>query len=465
MIIPEPLQEKLEKLCCDTHFMDHHIRSFSDKPRLQDLDLELRHNIFDLLHITGEDAANGDLRIIDHHHNIILVHYLILHPKTYHVRGIVFDISNPHKPYIVATSYPYMPEFSSEEFKEDLTLNISKDLKPSFTFARDFDSLPDIPGERISVNGNSLIELCSENIQLDSCDIKLVEEGTALRIFYAQDRWYVSTHKKLNGRNSKWCGPSFGEIFDILWGDCDFDDFFLRDRCYTLSLAIPDNRLVCRIDKPTLNLTTEFKRCEDGRMNIIEECALLKRHPCVTENSHSGEHLKELFELDKDDSWQKYSGLSIIFEAEGITHGIKIVSKTYQLLRALRGNEPNFVLRYLQLKYDGEDDLSQMFVELFPEKKDIFDKIESDLKRLPQHLLSLYKNRYHYSKEFSTPGEENHIITAAFSNKARHSPYKTICHKIDNSTARQLNALIRHMNKPERYYHDLVETLNSKTRN
>jgi len=40
-------------------------------------------------------------------------------------------------------------------------------------------------------------------------------EGTLLRVFYYQSKWFISTHKKIDAYNSKWgCDKTFGELFE-----------------------------------------------------------------------------------------------------------------------------------------------------------------------------------------------------------------------------------------------------------
>ena len=48
----------------------------------------------------------------------------------------------------------------------------------------------------------------------DKCSFYKAEEGTLLRVWFYEDKWHISSHKKLNAFNSRW-GSSYshGEMF------------------------------------------------------------------------------------------------------------------------------------------------------------------------------------------------------------------------------------------------------------
>jgi len=397
--------------------MDLHIRRFSNKPKLVDLDLNLRMKIYELLEITGEDANRGDLRIFDEdkEESLILIHYLNLHPAVYHVRGIVFDISDNDHPFIVASSFAY-----------------TEDIIPS-SLRKDFQITEDMY-------------------------ITKTTEGTAMRIFQSKSgKWHIATHKKLRGANSKWSGPTFGEIFDSVWGtqeDHPFSNYLDPELCHIFLLASPENRLVCRIPSPSMTLVGQFRRCENGRMKLSSDLTLLSPHENVEFQIQSVYDTEEELILAAENlNWEEYTGFLIVREDGGVMTCFKLVPQGYARRRAIRGNEPNLTLRYLQLRCEDGDIKTTDMIDLFPEHKNLFDDIEKDLRKLPIHLRTLYFRRYRESGYIRMPGEEYHIVGYVYDNfNSKYNVLENIKQKISNSDARQLNAMIKHMNKPERYY-------------
>ena len=393
--------------------MDLHIRRFSNKPKVRDLDVELRMKIYELLGITGEEDNYGDLRIFDEdkEESLILVHYLNLHPSVYHVRGIVFDISN-ETPFIVATSFAY-----------------TEDIVPS-SLEQNFELTPDMY-------------------------IAKATEGTAMRIFQSSSgKWHTATHKKLQGANSRWSGPTFGEIFESVWGTQEnfpFSDFLDSSMCHIFLLAAPSNRLVCQISSASLTLVGQFERREDGRMNLLPTLNMLNRHEHVElQETLKFDTVEKLVTEAINVNWREYTGILVASETPQMKC-FKLVPQGYAWRRAIRGNEPNFCLRYLQLRCEDEEITSSHMVELFPEQKDLFDGIEKDLEKLPGHLKRLYFQRYQESGYIRMPGEEYRIVDYVYNN-FNDGVLENIKHQLQKSTPRQLNAMIKHMNKPERYY-------------
>jgi hypothetical protein len=91
--------------------------------------------------------------------------------KIKNVRGYIYDSENN----LVCSSFSYTPEY---------VVGVDKDkYEPLLT-------------------------------DLSKCFIYKSEEGTLLRLFFNQNRWVLSTHKRINAFDSKWSSSkSFGELF------------------------------------------------------------------------------------------------------------------------------------------------------------------------------------------------------------------------------------------------------------
>ncbi len=249
----------------------------------------VKDQIYQHVGLTDKLCNEGNIRIIDHNDddNLILIHYLKYSEKVSHVRGVIFDITNTDKVEIVCHS-----------------------------FASNEDTDIDDPDLSDKINFNYIV--CSLGI-----------EGTIIRLFKGRitGKWYISTHKKIDGHDSRWGGPKFGDIFYSIWNKLnstssestssasessestssestssasessestsessesrkedndtdkyplDFDSYFDPNKCYIFMINHPDNRLVCYIDEPKLYLLghgeyRQFKPVNTVDINLKEE--------------------------------------------------------------------------------------------------------------------------------------------------------------------------------------------------
>nr|QBK85414.1 MAG: RNA ligase with polynucleotide kinase domain [Marseillevirus LCMAC101] len=274
----------------------------------------------------------------------------------------------------------------------------------------------------------------------------------------------------MDGRRSRWSGPMFGDIFDSFWEDPKtLGDGLDGKACYIFLISHPDNRLVCKISTSKIMvLGYSTGNClyslinPDVNMDPIE---YLKEQACLSSNIEKREcfHVKTLDELKektKQLSWEDCTGLLLTYwdDKTPRLRCYKIVPDEYTERRDLRGSEPNFRLRYLQLRDEAQDD---DFRNLFPEKKEFFDQIEKDLTiDLPRYLKQLYYERYSRKQFTRLPPEEHYILEKT---KGGYVSGKSILDNLrltlNGCNPRQLNALIKYM-----YASRKVDAKNEKLR-
>ena len=148
---------------------------FLNKPTLSDLfDADKVKAICKLIWISDADSETN-IRVFDQvdEDNLILLHYLDPEPSVYHVRGLVVDHSTLE---VVGQSFPFTEELSPEE----LSPKICKQD-------------PNCDDEQ-PIRGD-----------INDYYITHAYEGTILRLFQGRTtkKWYLSTHKKINGRKSR----------------------------------------------------------------------------------------------------------------------------------------------------------------------------------------------------------------------------------------------------------------------
>ena len=129
---------------------------------------------------------------------------------------------------------------------------------------------------------------------MNDCAFYDAHEGTLIRMFYFQDRWFISTHRKLNAFRSKWASrESFGTAFKralehevdkneelrsvIQDGDEGLLERFQNtlDKTKQYMFLIrnsAENRIVCSgVDEPVIYHVGTFV---DGVLVTTEDCKL-----------------------------------------------------------------------------------------------------------------------------------------------------------------------------------------------
>lgn len=295
-----------------------------------------------------DTSADGRLR---------LYHYLDpLVKETSHVRGIVVDSNNN----IVCSAIPFIPEVREAEFE-------SMDAQP-YAYTNAF-------------------------------------EGTLIRLFFHNDVWYVSTNKKINGRNSRWACRPFGE----LWNECmtgsattelDYDKYFNRSFYYIFLMCHPENAFIGSNTQPRVF----FLASNDT--NVSEMYYKTEALPISYQDWFSGTNKEDYLALVRAQSYKEASGLIVCCtNAQGVPFTIKLVSDDYYHRKELRGNEPNLGLRYMQLMYIRNSAYAQELVDLYPERFEYFRVLESQLNYdLVHYIYDRFVHRYvHNNYDFEQP--------------------------------------------------------------
>jgi hypothetical protein len=312
-------------------------------------------------------------------------------------------------------------------------------------------------------------------------------------------RWYLSTHKKIDGRKSKWAGKFFGESFAERWGDRPYEEYMDSRVCYIYLLSLPEERLVSHILSPELMLIGQFLFGTDHRNLILAgRLSLEKDHPSVSIQTRvECSSIEELIELAGRESWKDSTGFLIINlgyfkkdssvlpqipenlskDSRGFLYiplpfffldrsdssdhsplilqekdlSFRLIPEEYVRLRELRGNEPTLQLRYLQLKSTGDENDLQDFKELFSEKKDLFSQIERDYSKIVKNLARLYHQRYVQRKFIEAPLEE-HVILENTRREYDHdlSLAENIQDVLSGTRANYINTIIRRMREEKK---------------
>ena len=405
--------------------IDYMMQRFLSKPKLSELfDAEKEKSICKLIWVSSDDSE-ANLRVFDQveEDNLILLHYLKEESSVYHVRGIVVDTERLE---IVGQSFPFTEELSPGDLGG--YQDSPKYDKPILGDVRDYY-------------------------------ITHAYEGTIIRYFQGRvtKKWYLSTHKKIDGRRSRWSGPMFGDVFNSFWKDPDALGGGLDgSACYVFLISHPENRLVCKISVSKIMLLGYFTgNCLYSIINpdenILDPMEYLKEQiqegsTIEKRESFHVDTLDELKEKAEQLSWEDCTGLLLTYwdNVKPRLRCYKVVPDEYTKRRDLRVSEPNFRLRYIQLHVSGGD---EDFRELFPEKEEFFNQVDKDMNvDLPRYLKQLYYERYSMKQFTKLPSEEHYVLEKT---RKGYVPGRSILSNLrltlNECNPRQLNALIKYM--------------------
>lgn len=267
----------------------------------------------------------------------------------------------------------------------------------------------------IPTNKNLLNDLLPsiENYQIyDS------QEGCLIRVFFYKDKWYISTHKKLDAITSRWSSnETFGEIFEKavekyynsdnelkgkIGGNLEgFDEIFKnltslfdKERSYMFLIRNTEaNRIVCEASEYEFYYTGSLKL--DGSDFDFPDVGI--RSPKKNEFKNIDELVDYVNNLD----YTKTPGVIVYTPSP-----VKILNETYSNLFNLRGNEPSIKFRYLQLRTTPQ---VEEYIKLYPTRVNDFSEYEDILSHIAENVHKCYISRF-VKKEFATVPQEQYCI-------------------------------------------------------
>ena len=234
-------------------------------------------------------------------------------------------------------------------------------------------------------------------IIFNNCRFYDSQEGSLIRVFYFNDKWFMSTNRKLDAFKSRWSSDkSFGTYFvegiRKISKDTDTDDNILEKFYSTLNK-----------DKKYLFL---LKNSQENRIvciNSIEDDSIY----------HIGSYFNDEFLLDDEcmfphpkeyktfrdvDTLVNHVKNIDIFNNQGIMcfgpngYQYKILNSKYLDYFNIRNNEPNIILRYLEIRTDKLK--YNKFMYLYSINYNLFENIERKIYEICSKILTCYINRF-----------------------------------------------------------------------
>jgi len=239
-------------------------------------------------------------------------------------------------------------------------------------------------------------------------------EATLLRIFNHNDKWYLSTHKKLDANKSRWsCKKTFGELFKIALSK-KFDKNYHDVMEWFYSLLDPEkvyffllksnyeNRIVCQYNykQESIIYLGFFEKGVFIKLNkdiLIDEFNSFERPKQIQINS-----VIDL--INKVETLNHFDYQGIIAINKNSPKQIKVLNTEYDKYFQIRGNNPNLRFRYLELRND--DEKLKLLYYLYPKSADIFDQYEDILLKISRMIYHFYVSRYIKNQFITLPREE-----------------------------------------------------------
>lgn len=378
------------------------------------------------------DSLDG-LNLYCYHHSLDIQN---LDELTQECRGVVFDANGK----LVSRAFGYTPIY-------ELPYRGSFPPKDARKLPGDWQSRPELPDD--------VCDYLQENFK--ACKFYPALEGALVRAFYYGDKWYLTTHRKLDAFKSFWgCRTSFGQLFldglTFISGmhpdmfpnkETLLQDFFAtldKERQYVfLVVNTEKNRIVCI--PPRFPLLLHVGTFKDGVLfdDPSENLCIGKQQPLEFET------LQELYNFVHVTNPYHYQGV-VAFLPNG--KQVKLCSYQYLDLFHLRGNESSVMFRYLSLRKTSYE---EAFRSLYPEYNERFNNYEKAIVDVAEYILQAYVSRFIKKEYVVLPKDEYEVMSAAhrcyknqdFTEARRKVSVSDILFQIDQMSPTSINHMIR----------------------
>ena len=255
-----------------------------------------------------------------------------------------------------------------------------------------------------SVNYNSFIV---EN-DFDNSNISEFIDGTMVNVFYntkninkdgiLEAKWELATRSNI-GANCRFNLNSKKTFRQMFVDACvpngeNIDDFFNelnKEYCYSFVVQHPENRIVHKVNTPTLYLTNIYKFEE----NIVHPVSYKNQEDIISEHIKQPRNITELY--PNISNWEYInllcSGEQIGYELQGfvITNNknerTKIRNIEYEKIKRIRGNNPKLQYQFLELYKLNK--LNE-YLYYFPENKEAIEEYKNSFYNWSEIFYNLY---------------------------------------------------------------------------
>ena len=306
----------------------------------------------------------------------------------------------------------YKSSDNEKQFRGIVVDNENKIIMKTFPFTNEYTEKSDI---------NFI-----NNDNISKWEFNTSFEGCLIRVFNHKDRWYLSTHRKLDCFNSKWsCRDSFGILFLEALNKLDnsiFNGKFQYPNQIE-SLDVLKQKFTSLLDKNAqyvfLLLNNQYNRivCNewDETKLVYHVGTFSKGKQIFDDNYDLGIPKPSKMLFNNLDEMKSYVSDININKQQGIfginretNQVIKIYNSDYLELFGVRGNMSSLKFRYLEIRNDL--DMVDKFLHLYPKMKDQIDVYEKAIQEITSYIYNSYVNRFINKQYVTLPKEEYKIL-------------------------------------------------------
>lgn len=240
-------------------------------------------------------------------------------------------------------------------------------------------------------------------------------EGSIIRVFFAENQWFISTTHRLDAFRSRWGGKdSFGILFSQS----------LEHR-YSTSIEFKQWIESSSVDSTHSILDKFLSLLEREQVyEFILECTKQTRRVCTPKDfpmlylinqnlslpfpspkEYNFTSIQEAFALVNNSDPFQFAGLFLDFGSEYI----HLIGNEYERWLKVRGNTPNILIRYLELHHNDATESITDLSKLCPEYREEFEQYNRIISQICQELFDYYIDRY-IRKTFVFVSPEYHFV-------------------------------------------------------
>jgi hypothetical protein len=255
-------------------------------------------------------------------------------------------------------------------------------------------------------------------------------EGTLLRVWFREvsshpngGEWFLSTHRKLDAFFSRWGSDNtYGEHFvctllraakihPALQDISTFEGYanlLKKHKVYVLLLRTSkENRVVCNTEPyTTLYTVGAFDRQRNFAFEYPSEVpeAVFPSIPEINITPWSVEGVRSTVQ-----SVQPFEYQGVIF-IDDAGNTLKVLNNSYEEMVQLRGNVPNVLLRYIQLRNGSDAEQAVRYQELYKDFSNDFVTFERVIREISHNIHKKYIIRFVHHKLAVVPPEQYQLI-------------------------------------------------------
>lgn len=253
--------------------------------------------------------------------------------------------------------------------------------------------------DKILYNEETLDFINKNNVSINQIVIQKCYEGTLLLVFNVNDKWYVSTRRCLNARQSVWANnKSYYDMFsEAMNNKFTFDDLN-KDYCYQFVLVHYLNKNIVNYDYLGQEYKELYHIMTTKKYSLEEVDVSINSSVKYVQNQKFNNFEELLNEIDKVNDYDTNNkkvtleGYVLRYYPSELYKGpyklLKLQTELYSSLMKLKPNNNNIYQCYLELYQ--KNSLSK-FIQYFSNYPgEVIKRLRNSMQTLSNELLTLY---------------------------------------------------------------------------